>query len=185
MVLRLRSPLWLLAAIAATGVWLLLATPLALAKEGVQAKLTTPFPLQARPGQRITVAWTLTSFDQSGTRQPFNAEGVFVRLFGPTRGEPSVGFAASGAHPTGEYRAEVTVPDGGVAEIQVGIRGSTEGIIPFQDELSGIRPAGAPVPAKVTQSQPPVAPALVAGAASLLALGLLAAILRGRSLRRG
>lgn len=183
MVLTARGPLSFLAAIAASGVVMLAATPAALAKEGVVAKLTTPFPGNAAPGARITVAWTLSSFDQDGRLQPFNAEGVFVRLLSATRDTPSMAYASNNAtgHPTGEYRAEVTVPAGGVGEVQIGIMGSSEVLFPLQDALSGIRSAEAPRPTAASQARPSVVPAIVAGAASLLILGLLLRAVRARS----
>jgi hypothetical protein len=148
--------------------------PVALAKEGVVAKLTTPFPRNATAGARIMLGWTLSSFDQDGRLRPFNADGVFVRLLSATRDTPSVGFASdtTNGHPTGEYRAEVTVPAGGVGEIQIGILGSTEVLFPYQDELSGIRPPDAPLPAIATPSRP-APPAILASAALVLVLGLV------------
>ncbi len=101
----------------------LVAAPLAPAKEGVQATLTAPLALDAPPGKRITVTWTLRLDDDTGKHRPFGAGGVFVRLLSASGGPPAIGFAGGGEHARGEYAAAVVVPEGGIGGIEIGIRG--------------------------------------------------------------
>jgi len=106
------------------------ATPAAVGKEGVRAKLDTPVPLDAAAGKTITVAWTLSYID-SGGRHPFGASGVFVRLRSASGGRPVTAFAngrgtgpyRGGVGVAGAYIAHVTVPKGGIGGIKIGLRG--------------------------------------------------------------
>ncbi|MGH3012664.1 MAG: hypothetical protein ACRDMY_12625 [Gaiellaceae bacterium] len=116
----------LLVAVVATTAVGLTATPVA-AKEGVEATLLTPVPLDAVPGQEIKVSWTLSFRDESGTGVPFNAEGVFVELLSAGDGGSTIGSTSDTAHPTGEYRAVVPVPDGGIGGIQIALMGWADG----------------------------------------------------------
>ena len=111
----------LLAAVAATAVGLT-AGPVA-AKEGVEATLLTPLPLDAAPGDELTVAWTLLFVDDRGKQQPFGASGVYIRLFGDAGGEPTIGSASGASHEDGRYEATVAVPEGGIGGVQIGLRG--------------------------------------------------------------
>lgn len=118
-----RSPRWrprpssavLLALVAAA----VLATP-ALAKEDVEARLVTPVPLSAPPGEEITVAWMLVSVKDEGKRQSFGASGVYVRLLSAAHRKPTIGLAAGD---DGRYQATVVVPEGGIGGIQIGLQG--------------------------------------------------------------
>jgi hypothetical protein len=132
---------------AAAGIAVLLIAAPALGKEGASARLTTPLPSDAPPGQTIRIAWTLGYPDGSGHTRPFNAEGIFVRLLSASGGEPSTAYARSGAHPRGRYFANATVPDGGIRGIQIGIRGTTEVLFPLANDPfdgSGSAPASDP-----------------------------------------
>jgi hypothetical protein len=91
------------------------------AKEDVQATLTSPVALDAPAGTRLTVTWTLF-VDEDGQRRPFGADGVFVRLLGPS-GAASEGVDRGRAHDAGEYEATVLVPEGGIRDIELGLRG--------------------------------------------------------------
>jgi len=108
----------LVAVLAATAVGLTAAP--AGAKEDVGATLTTPIPLDAAPGDEITVAWTLESVDDKGKRHPFGASGIYVRLFSAAGGDPTVGPATGG---DGRYEAAVVVPEGGIGGVQIGLQG--------------------------------------------------------------
>ena len=121
-----RRPIVVLAVVAVAGVLLLAAGP-AHAKEGVTARLLTPLPVDAAPGERVTVVWALGGVDERGTRRPFNAIGVFVRLLSATGARSTIGFATPDAHPTGRYDAQVTVPEGGIGGVQVGLGGTSDG----------------------------------------------------------
>jgi hypothetical protein len=90
------------------------------AKEGVQATLTTKIPLDAGPGVRLKVAWTLASVDEDGQSLPFGASGVYVRLLSASGADAEAGFADSA---TGKYAATVVVPEGGIGDVEVGLVG--------------------------------------------------------------
>ena len=110
-----------LVALGAVATALVAALPAA-GKEGVRATLLTRIPLDAPAGTRLEVAWTLTYLDH-GRRRRFGASGVFVRLRSAAGRSAETGFA-SGA---GDYRATVVVPKGGIGDVQIGLRGWTNG----------------------------------------------------------
>lgn len=94
------------------------------AKEGVEATLTTNIPLDARPGTEVTVAWSLAYSGDEGHRRLFGASGVFVRFLSASGGAAQPGFAAQDR---GRYSARVVVPEGGVGDIEIGLRGWVSG----------------------------------------------------------
>ena len=108
-----------LVALATAATALVVALPAA-GKERVRATLLTRIPLDAPAGTRLEVAWTLTYLDH-GRRRRFGANGVFVRLRSATGGSPETGFASG----TGDYRATVVVPKGGIGDVQIGLQGWT------------------------------------------------------------
>jgi hypothetical protein len=120
-----------LLAVVVTGV----VVPSASAKEGVKATLTSGIPLGAQPGQPLPVSWTLT-FQQSGKRYWFGASGVFVRLGSRLGAASTVGVSTSD---NGRYSATVVVPEGGIGDIQIGLRGQpSEALFPIvNDPLPG------------------------------------------------
>ncbi|MDQ3644706.1 MAG: hypothetical protein M3356_04265 [Actinomycetota bacterium] len=59
---------------------------------------------------------------ERGGRHPFTALGVFVRLLSASGGEPVQAVGIEG--PLGRYVANVTVPEGGVDAIQIGLEGT-------------------------------------------------------------
>ena len=143
---------------------LLAAPPVALGKENVTARLLTPLRLDAAPGERFTVVWALGEVDEQGRREPFNAIGVFVRLLSASGGRPTTGFATPDAHPQGRYDARVTVPEGGIGGVQVGLRGSSDTLFPLENDPFAT-PAGG-------EDRPfPRWPALAGALALLAALG--------------
>src|SRR5262249_16889180 len=93
----------------------------AAAKEGVTARLRSSLPLDAPAGTHLTVRWTLTARDEDGTVRPFSAEGLFVRLLSKTGAGATVGLA-SGAGLDGSRTATVVVPNGGIRDVQLGLR---------------------------------------------------------------
>jgi hypothetical protein len=97
--------------------------PPAAAKEGVEAQLTTRIPLDASAGTQLRIAWRLFSVDDEGRREPFGASGVFVRLLSASGADAEVGLAPAEAHPTGEYEATVTVPEGGIRDVEIVLMG--------------------------------------------------------------
>ena len=171
----------LLAAFTAGVLFVLLGSAAALGKEGVRARLDTPAALEAGPGETTTIAWTLSSVER-GKRRPFSASGVFVRLLSASGGEPVKAVGTEG--PLGRYAAEVTVPEGGIGRIRIGLEGMT------------IYPGGRTEDADVyfpVENDPLAAPAGAAGpgasrmsliwlmaGGALLALGALVAVSRVR-----
>lgn len=119
--LRLLTLSLLVTAIAAVA-----ALPAA-AKEGVEATLETNVPLDAEPGTRLQVEWSLTYLDDNGKRQPFGAGDVFVRLHSASGAAAKEGFDSRGAHPRGRYAATVVVPEGGIGKVEIGLRGWATG----------------------------------------------------------
>lgn len=102
----------------------LISTAAALAKGDAIATLDASLPSDPDPGSEITVGWTVETLlgDGTGTRAPFNAEGMFIRLI-PTEGDP---VEAIGRQDTlGHYVATVTVPAGGIADVAIGLRGES------------------------------------------------------------
>jgi hypothetical protein len=161
------------------------------AKEDVQATLTMPVPLDAGPGTELTVAWKLFSVDDQGRRQPFGANGVFVRLLSGSGAAATEGVAPAGGHPTGEYEATVVVPDGGIRDVEIGLAGwvsDTEGtrrsdvIFPITNDPI---PTAAPVTSPASGGSTATSTWVVIGVASLLCLlGALTGALALRK-RRG
>ena len=98
-----------------------LAATTSAAKEGVHARVATPVPRDARPGTTVTVVWTLYSVD-AGTRTPFGADGIFIRLFGPGAARTPRAFATELA--PGRYRARPRIPRGGVRRVAIGLMGT-------------------------------------------------------------
>jgi hypothetical protein len=121
-----RIPLLLVSLAAA----LVLAAPAA-AKDGVQARVTTPIPADASPGDGLHVAWRLDFLDRSAKYTPFNAVGVFVRLRSASTGASTIAFATATAHADGRYDATVTVPKGGIGRVEIGLRGTTDVVFPL------------------------------------------------------
>jgi len=128
------------------GAALVAALPAA-AKEGVKATLTTRIPLDAKPGTKLDVAWSLAFLDEHGRRQPFGAGGVFVRLLSASGAGAETGVADETG--TGEYTAKVVVPKGGIGDVQIGIHA-------WVSSPSGTRPSDGlfpitndPMPGKV------------------------------------
>jgi hypothetical protein len=130
----------------------LTAGPVVLAKEGIKARLTAPLNMDASPGEKITVAWTLGMSDEQGNQRPFNAMGVFVRLMSVRGGTPTMGFATAAAHTDGRYTAQVAVPQGGIGGVQIGVRGSSDIIFPLENDPFLVRATAAASTRKETTS---------------------------------
>ncbi|MDA0184478.1 hypothetical protein OJ997_29510 [Solirubrobacter phytolaccae] len=93
---------------------LLVAAPVASAKEDVRAHLESTLPKAAKAGTTITVKWRLYTADG----KPFGAGELFVRL----RGQGAV-TRADGTGRDGRYSARVKVPRGGIRGIRFGLMG--------------------------------------------------------------
>jgi hypothetical protein len=148
--MRCRCVIRVLAAVAAAVSLVVGTGSVALGKEGVKARLTTPLPLDASPGETVAVAWTLSDVDEQGVQRPFNAIGVFVRLHSAAGGAATMAFATADAHPLGRYDARVTVPNGGIGGVEIGLRGTTDVVFPVENDPFAVR-AAAPV-ARTTEA---------------------------------
>jgi hypothetical protein len=96
------------------------------AKEGARARLTAALPVGAAPGMTVDVQWTVYVPEGGGGRQPFNANGMFVRLLSRSGASATIAFAAAGEHSDGRYAAVVRVPAGGIGGVRIGLRGTTD-----------------------------------------------------------
>lgn len=90
------------------------------AKEGVVAKVRVPISREAAPGTKVTMVWELTMVE-SGRAQPFDADGIYLRLFGPGVSRTPRAYAERLA--PGRYRGTARVPRGGVTRVVVGLMG--------------------------------------------------------------
>ena len=157
----------------------------AVGKEGVKATLTTHVPLDAPAGTRLEVAWKLSGVDEKGVRYPFGAAGVFVRLVSASGAPATTGYS-SGSGPTGSYVTTVVVPEGGIADLRIGLRGFTSGVTGYRqaDVLFPITNDPLPGPARVMTAGGSGSKTWIAviGAAALCAVALLGlALVRRRS----
>jgi hypothetical protein len=90
------------------------------AKEGVVAKVRVPVSRTAEPGATATMVWELTAVE-SGKARPFDADGVYLRLFGPSGSRTPRAYAER--LDAGRYRATARVPRGGVRRVVIGLMG--------------------------------------------------------------
>jgi hypothetical protein len=105
--------------------------PGAATKEGARARLTSTVALAAVPGTTIRVGWMVSVPDGKGGREPFGAMQMFVRLLSRTGERSTIGFAPQSA---GRYTARVTVPDGGIGGVRMGLRGTTDIFFPLEND---------------------------------------------------
>jgi hypothetical protein len=160
-------------------------------KEGVKATLATKIPLEAKPGTRLEVAWTLASVDEDGLPRPFGASGVFVRLLSASGADAKTGFADQD---TGAYTATVVVPQGGIGDVEVGIRGETDsGPSDLLFPITNDPVRGTPHAASLASDQPasersgggPRAWVFAIVGSSLFAIGIAAVAFAGRKQTAG
>jgi hypothetical protein len=168
------------------GMSLLLVAAPAPGKTGVRARLSAGVPLDAPPGKKINVRWTLGYRDEERRWRPgFDACGVFVRLLSASGGRPTVGFDSGGAcraHPGGTYAAIVKVPEGGVGGIRIGLRGTTDVFFPLdRDSIAAPPVAVASTEQSGSRASLPARGVLGLTLASLTALALAAAVHRRRT----
>jgi len=102
---------------------LLVAAFPAAGKDGVKATLETAIPLDAPAGTRLHIAWKLAN----PAGRPFSAGGVYVRLVSASGAPAETGVAPSDSQSMGEYAATVAVPEGGIGDVVIGLRGWTSG----------------------------------------------------------
>lgn len=90
------------------------------ARNWVQATLTSPVPKNAAAGSTVVIRWKLWSRDQHGKIVPFDAGGLFARLVNPAH---TAAKTAPAHGRQGQYSATIRVPSGGIGMVQVGIMG--------------------------------------------------------------
>lgn len=90
------------------------------ARNWVQATLTSSVAKSAPAGSSVVIRWKLWSRDQHGKLMPFDAGGLFARIVNPTHTQETTA-PAHGSR--GEYSARIRVPSGGIGSVQVGIMG--------------------------------------------------------------
>ena len=169
----------LIVAVLGLGAVVMTAALPAEAKEAVRATLKTSLPLDAPPGARLAVAWTLSMTDEAWAARPFAADGIFVRVTS-TSGVPGETVYATGKG--GDYRATIVAPEGGIGDVEIGLVG-------WQSDAQGTRRADAifpitndPAPGAQRTSSQAVGdagmqlwiPVLVGGSLALAALTLAA-----------
>jgi hypothetical protein len=110
-------------ALVLTGVIAVLAVPAASAKEGAQAHLLAALPPHPSAGSPITVRWSVDVPGAPGTRRPFGAIGMFVRLLGLD--DASTSATAHQYEPP--YYVRIRVPAGGIRSIRFGLMGTSCG----------------------------------------------------------
>src|SRR6476619_918015 len=151
-----------------------------LAKEGAEARLDTVIHRDAAPGSTIAVAWSLFQVVDD-KESPFSASGVYMRLKGADGKSATEVLGTESPVGSGHYTATIQVPDSGIAEVEVGLRGeqctATEGcsrsdiIFPLNDDklVTGsaavVKPA--PNPVAPVASAAPAATSVPAPAAAL------------------
>jgi hypothetical protein len=162
----------------------------AAAKDGVHATLTTNVPLDARPGTKLTIGWRL-AYAEDGERHLFGASGVFVRLGSASGAAAETGYATEDG---GSYTSNIAVPEGGIGDVQIGLRGYTSGVRTGRSDLlfpiTNDPLPGEPRVASSRTARPVRGPAeggtrwmLVVAAGLLLTLATTAVITGRRALR--
>lgn len=173
----------------AVAFWLLAVVGPVAAKEGFEAQLDTPVSLDAVPGASIEIGWRVARI-QDGQVTPMIGSPVFIRLVPPAgRGPAITAFGTERPSGSGHYVATVIVPEGGIAAIEVGLRGqscvagepcaTSDVLFPLTDDAlvtnAGIGASSGPPLAALA-----IGVALAVGALSALGAGLLASIRRRR-----
>lgn len=110
-----------LAALPLAAALVLAPAAVTMAKEqDARASLVTLLPRDATPGSTIDVEWNVFFV---GDGQPFGSEGMFIELTGPA-GAVTRATAVQDTDWSKPYRASVVVPAGGIAKVQLGMRGA-------------------------------------------------------------
>lgn len=142
-------------------------------KEGVEATLRTRIPLDAPAGTRLDIAWTLTYRDH-GRRRPFGASGVFIRLTSAAGASAETGTTSG----TGNYRATVVVPKGGIGDVEIGLRGWSNGPTGTREADALFPISNDPLPGAARSNAGPPSWVVVIAAASLALLAVLLVVQR-------
>jgi pyruvate dehydrogenase E2 component (dihydrolipoamide acetyltransferase) len=100
-----------------------LAAPAA-AKEGMSAVLDAPIGLDTPPGTVLLVGVTVNVLDETGTLQPVVGSPIVLILTGRGGAVTEDGGATPDAARPNHYEMRIAIPDGGVRDVKVVIRGS-------------------------------------------------------------
>src|SRR6476659_10592412 len=172
----MRSPMRTIVRLAAAVLLMLAVAAPALAKEGIEARLDQPIPLNGDPGTTVTVGFTVAAIGEDP--DSWSGQPVILKVH-PVGGDPVETVATDDG--AGHYSATFVMPEHGVAAIEIGIRGEscengtcTRSDLLFQvagpDHGAIYVPVNVPPPAnpgKVVPTQAPAAtPAVPADAAS-------------------
>lgn len=109
------------AALALSTLMILAATVGTAAKGDAIVTLNSTLPGDAEPGSEITVGWTV-EMPIEGGMAPYSSEHMIIRLI-PSTGNPVE--AAGQQGPPGHYVATLTVPSGGISDVEVGLLGES------------------------------------------------------------
>ena len=135
-----------------------------LAKEGAEAKLDTAIHRDAAPGSTIAVAWSLFQVVED-KESPFSSSGVYMRLKGVDGKSSTEVVGTESPIGSGHYKAIIQVPESGIGEVEVGLRGEmctaadgcsrSDIIFPLTDDsmVTGHAPA-AKAAAPIASTQP-------------------------------
>jgi hypothetical protein len=158
-----------LAALAAVGALLLVATAPAAAKEFLQARLEAPISFQSPPGAELEVAVLVTVPDGVQTH-PVDGSPVWLRLIGPT-GDTTEAPGKMGTE-LGRYVMRIEVPEGGPRRLELFLQGAGDLPILLDGDPFTFKPMGpetaqlAPALAVATPRLPAATPASNAQAAA-------------------
>jgi hypothetical protein len=111
-----------LAVVATALLALLVAAPIAQAKEGVEVALAAPISSDAKPGDLVPVFFTAKTITDIG-ESPLSGTSVFFRLYGPAGAmTEAIGVEQ---RDRGTYKVTIEIPAGGAARAEFGIHGSS------------------------------------------------------------
>jgi hypothetical protein len=153
-----RVPLAGIAAAALGGLLALAAAVPVFAKEGMEARLDAPIARDTPPGTELLVGMTVT-YAEGSEVHPVEGSPIYLRLTGPG-GDSSVNLGRQGK--SGHYTMRITVPAGGIASVEVGIRGTSDLAITVVGEplmAGGITPLTAQAAPAITPAPTFAAPA--------------------------
>jgi len=168
----MRTVVRLAASAAAILLTLAVAAPV-LAKEGIEARLDQPIPLNGDPGTTVKVGFAVAAIGQDP--DSWAGQPVILKVH-PVGGDPVETVATDDGK--GHFTATFTMPEHGVAAVEIGLRGEscengtcTRSDLLFQvagpDHGAIYVPVNVPPPANPGKVVPTQAPAAVpAGAAS-------------------
>jgi len=165
------------------------------AKEGMEAQLHSPISLATPPGTTIDVTWDVHGIE-GATQRPITGAPAFIRLVPSGGGKPSEAFGIEDTKEPGTYHATLVVPAGGIARVEVGMRGrscdaascgSEDIVFPLTDDalVTGTAVQGVTAASPDPQAPRPAvaAPAVAVGPGFVpvvgvgLAIALLAAVM--------